>query len=352
VFNFKNTSGSTGKPKIIGHLKGSVNNTIYNVQQLFNHNIKDNVLLFLSIELLQQRFWVYSAIFFEFKVTVVPKESIFFMLQKEKPTVVMGIPYLYEMLMNEFKKETKISMQAKKINDFFGKNIRYLWTGSAPISLECIEFYEEMGLPLYQGYGMSETCIIAKNYPGMNQNGSVGKPFPNIQISFDINEQILVKNKIAVFNGYAFNSASNNFFIKGGFFPTGDLGYLDENGYLFVTGRIKDVIVLSSSKKIYPRFVEEKIQKQEQVKFCMIFGNNHPFLIALIEPKNEFVTNKQIAQLISVHNESSVESEKIYKYLITRDKIEGNPIFFSNQNKVKRNTVYEKYKTKLNKLYT
>jgi long-chain acyl-CoA synthetase len=369
VVSYKTTSGSTGIPKVLGQSVQSVNNSIQGTQQLFNHTSADRILVFLSLNLLQQRYWIYLSIIYDCTVIVVPKEYVFMSLKTERPSVIMGVPYIYEVLKDDFSKKINIHGEHRAAYEIFstrrtgngflpflnylGGEIRYLWTGSAPISSETIGFYFNLGIPLYQGYGMNETCIIAKNYPGNNKIGSVGKVFPNINILFDENKQILVKSTYPVCSRYTFAPETENgkTFLDNGYVATGDLGYLDEENYLFINGRMKDIIVLSSSKKIFPRNIEERINDAPEIEQCVVYGDNRPYLVALIIPTGNTVADSAVHGIIERFNQNAKEEEKIYKVHINREKFTEANDFLSSQNKIKRQNIYSSFQNIFTSLY-
>lgn len=369
VLSYKFTSGSTGNPKIIGNSSIAVSDSIEGVQEIFGHNSKERVLVFLPLNLLQQRYWIYSAILYDFTIIVVPKEYVFFSIMTDRPSVIMGVPYLYIHLKEEFSKKlskdtslqeafqsyTKNSKEQEKFkpfHEFLGSNINYLWTGSAPISKEVIDFYFSMGMPLYQGYGMNETCIIAKNYPDNNKKGSVGKIFPGKEVVFDKSSQILVKSKNPVCCSYTLSEKEDNkLFLENNYVATGDLGYLDEEGYLYINGRIKEMIVLSSSKKIFPSSIEQKVEAFSEIENCVIYGDDRPFLSALIVPTDPKYSYDTIKGVITEYNSGVKDENKIFKFFVCDSKWSEQPQYFSNQNKLRRQSVYKDYKTELEALY-
>lgn len=369
VLSFKSTSGSTGTPKIIGASVEGVENSIQSVQTIFKHSKEDKILVFLPLNLLQQRYWLYSAIHFKFSIIVVPKEYVFMAIKQESPTVIMGVPYVYEIIASDYKRlinknkeldtayksylKTPSKTYFKPFMEYLGGNINYLWTGSAPIALEVLEFYSQMGISIYQGYGMNETCIISKNYPKNNKIGSVGKLFPNIKIKFDTQGQILISNQYPVCENYTIASSedSKQFFLRDGFVATGDTGYLDEDGYLFINGRKKDMIALSSSKKIFPSSLEDKLKENEAIDNCVFFGDNKPYLTALIVPKLKEVSYDNIKIAVDAYNQKVAMEEKIYKFFLINEKFSEENKLLTNQNKLKRKKIIEKYKNQFESLY-
>jgi len=370
VISYKSTSGSTGTPKIIGHSVQALQNSIIGTQSLFNHTNKDRILIFLPLSVFQQRYWLYSAIFYQFKIIVVPKEYVFIAIKQEQPTVLMGVPYIYEIIHEDFKsKFKKDPVLAKQYQDYIvnekeaesftpfleylGGNIRYLWTGSAPISKETLEFYAQMKIPLFQGYGTNETCIIAKNYRGNDKIGSVGKIFPNVEIKFDGNQQILVENKFPVCENYtiAIEEDQRSTFRKDGYIGTGDQGFIDDEGYLFINGRIKDMIALSTSKKVFPRSIEERIEQFTEIDNCVVYGDNKPYLVALLVPSSSQVQLNELQEIIENFNLKAKEEEKIYKFYTNSEKFSEQNNLVSSQNKIKRQQIYQEFHQQLESLY-
>lgn len=371
VISYKSTSGSTGTPKIIGHSIQAIQNTISGTQSLFNHNEKDNILIFLPLSILQQRYWLYSAIFYQFTIIIVPKEYVFIALQQEQPTVLMGVPYIYEIIYKDFmaklKKDETLNKQFNEylsipkhnksfapFMNYLGGHIRYLWTGSAPIGKEVLNFYSKMNIPLFQGYGTNETCIISKNYNDHNKIGSVGPIFPNVEVKFDNEGQILIKNTFPVCEKYTIASEEDQervFNQYEDYIATGDLGYLDEDGYLFINGRVKDMIALSSSMKIFPKSIEEKISQYSEIDHCVIYGDNKPYLVALLVPSSRNVKDEDIQKIIENYNLNAKAEEKIYRFHTSSEKFTEQNNLLSNQNKIRRQKIYQQFQQELELLY-
>src|SRR5690606_17309951 len=184
----------------------------------------------------------YSAILFDHDVAVVPHRLALAALRRNRPTVVMGVPEFLETLVKGF--DTQGKEASERFNTFLGGRVRYLWTGSAPITKSTLQIYEQLGVAVFQGYGMNETCIVSKNFPGSNRVGSVGRVLPNKIVRIDSTGQILVKSRFPVTDRYL-NMAAQEWettFRKDGYIATGDTGHFDEGGYLYITGRLKEII--------------------------------------------------------------------------------------------------------------
>ena len=169
----------------------------------------------------------------------------------------------------------------KPVLDNFAPNLRILIAGGAPMSKEAIHGFLNLGINLMQGYGLTETSpVLAGENDKYKKLGSVGFPLPGIEISIDSpNEEGIgeIKAKApTVMLGYYENEEATNEVLKNGWFYTGDLGYFDKDGFLFITGRKKDVIVLKNGKNIYPEELEILINKLPYVEESMVFGKKDP----------------------------------------------------------------------------
>ena len=165
----------------------------------------------------------------------------------------------------------------KQILDELGGHMRFVISGGAPLDKRVAKGFNELGIELVQGYGLTETSpvIAAENYQ-IKKCGSIGIPMPNVEIEFENKDEkgigeLKVKGP-NVMLGYYENEEATKQVLKDGWFYTGDLGYQDKNGYLFITGRKKDMIVLKNGKKVFPEELEVLINRLDIVKECMVFG--------------------------------------------------------------------------------
>ena len=183
----KQTSGSTGVPKGIEATTASVNSSMAAVQQMFGHGDGDNLLVFLPVRYLQQRYWIYSALVNGHDVTRADRITVMDVARATSPTVIMGVPGFYEQLRTRVEASgaaADVVARREATQAQIGGRIRYLWTGSAPAGRATLDFFHECDVPLYEGYGLNETCIISKNHPGAVRVGSVGKVLPHKRIRF------------------------------------------------------------------------------------------------------------------------------------------------------------------------
>jgi long-chain acyl-CoA synthetase len=174
-------------------------------------------------------------------------------------------------------------------------------SGGAPLGARLGHFFRGVGIPIYEGYGLTETTAGATvNRPGAMKVGSVGRPIPGCTIKIaDEDGEILLKGD-NVFTGYYHNAAATTEALEDGWFHTGDIGALDAEGYLTITGRKKELIVTAGGKNVAPAVLEDRLRANPLVSQCMVVGDQQPFIAALVTVDEEsFPTWK------SVHGKSA-----------------------------------------------
>ena len=223
-------------------------------------------------------------------------------LKEYKVSVFVGVPLLVEAIYKNIEKEidkqgkTKLVNAAKKISnillkchidvrrklfksilDALGGHMRFVISGGAPLDKQVAQGFNDLGIELVQGYGLTETSpVIAAENAYKKKSGSIGFPMDNVEVEI-VNQdengigELRVKGP-NVMLGYYENEEATNAVLKDGWFYTGDLGYFDEEGYLFLTGRQKDMIVLKNGKKVFPEELETLVNRIDLVKECIVFG--------------------------------------------------------------------------------
>jgi long-chain acyl-CoA synthetase len=172
----------------------------------------------------------------------------------------------------------------KNVRGLFGQNIRECVTGAAPIAPEILEFFFACGVPVMEGYGMTETSTSATVNRTENNEfrfGSVGKAQPNVQVRIADDGEVLIKGP-NIFQGYYKNEDATRQTLEDGWLHTGDLGRLDEDGFLFITGRKKDIIITAGGKNITPANLENGLKQNRWVSQAVVIGDRRPYLVALI----------------------------------------------------------------------
>ena len=305
-------------------------------------------------------------------------------IKEIKPTIFSGVPRLFE---NIFK---KIKSQINKVGFFkriilnicfngfennppdrlrkylsqififlflrttvrriFGGNIKALISGGAALSPKIGLFFNKTGLSLLQGYGQTEAApLISCNTKKFNNPDTVGFPVKDVEIKIAVDGEILVKGS-NVMTGYWKNKKLTSQTIKKGWLYTGDLGLLDRMGRLVINGRKKDLIVTSGGDNISVQKIETKLSEQIEIEQAVVFGDNKPFLIALLVVQDS--TNKNMyAELVQKINTSLNSLEKIRKFLLLKEKFTYENGFLTQTHKIKRERVYIQYKEDIERLY-
>jgi len=346
----KFTSGSTGIPKGLAATVGSIDSSLRDVQTLFNHGPQDSLLVFLPLSLLQQRYWIYSALKFGHDTILTNFQSAFIVMPQLNPTVVMGVPAFFDAARRHIEQEGgDMAAMARKGKLLFGNNIRYLWTGSAPADIGTVRLFHQIGLPLFEGYGMNETCIVTKNHPGASRPGSVGKVLPEKRVEIDADGAIVVYSRYPVNTCYLYAQpgASEKMFTTDGGVRTGDLGYLDEEGFLYIRGRADNVIVLDNGKKIDVHPIEARLKKSELIAECVVFSPQQTDLVAVISPVSTLADAAAIAAWVKSANAAAEKDEYIANYVIAEQPFTIENGLLSSQFKPLRKIIFERYQQQI-----
>jgi long-chain acyl-CoA synthetase len=169
-----------------------------------------------------------------------------------------------------------------KIRDLFGGRVRLCVTGAAPISQEILEFFWAAGIVILEGYGMTETSTAASiNRPDNYKFGTVGLPFPGVEVRIADDGEICVKGP-NIFQGYHGKEEATRETLVDGWLHTGDLGAIDEDGFVRITGRKKDIIITAGGKNITPANFEGDMKQHALVSQCVMVGDRLPYLTALV----------------------------------------------------------------------
>jgi long-chain acyl-CoA synthetase len=170
-----------------------------------------------------------------------------------------------------------------KVRALFGGRVQRLLTGAAPLGLEVLEFFDACGLVILEGYGLTESCAVATlNVPGACRFGAVGRPRSGVKIKIAPDGEILLRGPM-ISPGYLNDDAGTRAaFGDDGWLRTGDLGSVDADDYLAITGRKKDLIITSSGKNIAPSNIETELQETRWISHAVVYGDNHPYLVAIV----------------------------------------------------------------------
>ncbi len=197
-----------------------------------------------------------------------------------------------------------------KLRQAFGGQLRYTVSGASPLSSNDAHFFRGAGIPVLEGYGLTEsTAPCTANTPGRTKVGTVGIPVPGTTIRVADDGEILVRG-IGVFKGYHANETANAEAFVDGFFRTGDLGSLDEDGFLTITGRKKDLLVTAGGKNVAPGPLEEKIREHQLVNQAVVIGDGRPFVSALVNLDADELRNWCTARKVPVMDPAEAAADE------------------------------------------
>ena len=206
-----------------------------------------------------------------------------------------------------------------KWREGIGGRLRYFVSGGAPLSPALSYSFMGAGIKILQGYGMTETCVVCANRPEDNRVGSIGKPFTGIEVVIAEDGEMLVRGP-NVMRGYYGHPESTLAVMRDDWFATGDVGYMDREGHLFLTDRKKDLFKLSNGKYIAPQLIESLLKQSEFVNQVVVVGSSRKYPVALIVPDWEALKTSLHAAgepLAETHSELSRQPAAIK--LVQRD---------------------------------
>ncbi len=223
-----------------------------------------------------------------------------------------------------------------KVKQKLGGRFRHPIAGGAPLSVETLKIFEAIGLPIIEGYGMTEThLIITLTPPGQVRYGSCGKPIEGIQVKIADDGEVLIKGPILMKGYYNKPAETKEAIDEQGWLHTGDIGYLDDENYLFLTDRKKNIIVTSGGKNVAPAPIEHKLKTSKFIEEVCLVGNKRKFISALIVPSMEILKEWAKAQKIDFSStEALLKDERVLK--LFADEIERLQEGFARFEKVKK----------------
>jgi long-chain acyl-CoA synthetase len=259
-----------------------------------------------------------------------------------------------------------------KIRGLFGGNLRLAVSGAAPISPEILRFFDAAGVLVLEGWGMTETSTAATiSKPDDFKVGTIGKPFPGCQVKIADDGEIMVKGP-NVFQGYYKNEEATRETIVDGWLHTGDIGEIDADGFITITGRKKDIIITAGGKNITPANLENEIKQHPLVSQCVVVGDRKPYLVALVtldpedavayakehglpEDPAQLAKNAEVQKAIEDHvatiNEKFARVEQVKKVAILPRDLSQETGELTPTLKVKRAVVASKHEQEIEKLY-
>jgi long-chain acyl-CoA synthetase len=203
-----------------------------------------------------------------------------------------------------------------KIRAGTGGRLRVVLSGGAPLARPLAEFFWAIGVPIYQGYGLTETSpVLTSNYP-RNRVGSSGQPIPNVQLRVAEDGEILAKGPCIMQGYYQNPGATREVLDEEGWFRTGDIGYLDKDNYLFITDRKKDLLKTAGGKFVAPQPIENALKTSPFILNAMVIGDKRKFVVALIVPNRNTIASKAAAENVPLPSNAKFVDHPFVRALI------------------------------------
>jgi len=203
-----------------------------------------------------------------------------------------------------------------KIRERLGGRLRFPISGAAPLSKDLAEFYEAIGMPLLEGYGLTEGGVVSVNPIGRVKPGSIGKLLPGIEVRIAEDGELLLRSAVN-FAGYYKDPSATAAVLRDGWLYTGDIATCDDEGYYYITGRKKELIVSSNSKKIYPGRIEGLFKKEPLINHVLLIGDRLPYVTAIITVSGDPAAARPLVEdAVKSVNRQLPSFEQIRKYKI------------------------------------
>jgi long-chain acyl-CoA synthetase len=313
-------------------------------------------------------------------------------IEEVRPTIMVVVPRLFEMLRAKIMKaiekdgglkaylmDRAIAIEAKryagkrnpldlpmdgllsltlrkKVRDKFGGRMKAMVSGGAPLNTDVGLFFQAMGLPMLQGYGQTEAGpVISCNRPAAGiRMETVGPPLMNTEVRIAEDGEIMVRGE-NVMHGYWRNPEETARVLKDGWLATGDVGHLDGRNRIVITDRKKDLIVLDKGDNVSPQRVEGMLTLQPEIAQAMVYGDRHPYLVALLVPEPEFADDPALQQKLGkavdrVNAELSV-IEKVRRFILADAPFTVDNEQLTPSMKIRRHVIKAAYGERLDALY-
>ncbi len=322
VAGFIYTSGTTGNPKGVRLSHNNIASNVSAVHEKFPMSASDRSLSFLPwAHVFGQTCELHALLSMGASLALCESvDKILDNLGETQPTLLMSVPRIFNRIYGNVQKQiserpgfvqamVKAALAARhkqraghelslqeglvlsltdkvvfsKVRQRFGGRLRYAFSGGAAISTDVAEFIDGLGITVYEGYGLTETSpIVSANYPGARKIGSVGKTLPGITVSVSAESELIVHGPNVMLGYHDRPEENSAVFTEDGGFRTGDMARIDEDGFIYITGRIKEQYKLENGKYVVPTPLEEQIKLSPYVMNVMVYGDNRPYNVALV----------------------------------------------------------------------
>lgn len=357
--SFIYTSGTTGNPKGVMLTHGNLVSNHLTIAPLIDFGPNDSCLSFLPLSHVFERVAYYA--FVCAGSTIYYAESIDALsanLLEVRPTVLVSVPRVFEKIrarvydamaqagglkarmfdramatgrealrekeaigslspLTRLRRAIADRLVLSKIRERTGGRLRYAVCGGAPLSREVAEFFEAVGIPLLEGYGMTESSpVITCNLPAARRLGTVGRPIPGVEVRIADDGEILCKGPNVMKGYFMMPEATREAIDDGGWLHTGDIGEFDSDGFLRITDRKKEILVMSNGKNVAPAPIENTLISSPYIAQAVVIGDNRNFVSALIAPNFEALERWAAHQGLATGSRQALLADPKVKALI------------------------------------
>ena len=317
------TSGTTGEPKGVMLTHGNLATNSSLATREFGFGPQDSCVSYLPLSHITARALDYAMFFYGAQVAYCSQfDKLLATIKQIQPTVFVGVPRVYEKIRQGVEQKSAVSKMKtrilnwaigvggkladvsydgrkpsslkwkianklvfSKIGEAFGGRVTTFISGGAPLGIDTSMWFASVGIAVFEGYGLTETSpVIAINTPAAHRMGSVGKPLVNVECKLASDDELLVRGP-SIFQGYWHKLvATNETFDAEGWFSTGDIARIDNDGFLYITDRKKELLKTSGGKLIAPQPLENKMKANVLVGQAALVGDKHKFVSMLISP--------------------------------------------------------------------
>ena len=385
------TSGTTGNPKGVILTHKSIMHNLQGAIELINDfNLKNE--RFFSFLPLSHSYERMAGLYFPILIGAEiyfcsTTDKLLSEIKEVKPTILSAVPRLYENIFKKIKfqinktnflvsyllKKTFLLIEnnpkeninffekflvtiflkyilKKKVLQIFGKKIKVLISGGAALNPDVGIFFNKLGISLLQGYGQTEASpLISCNRKKNNDPYTVGQPVKDVKVKISNNGEILVSGD-NLMQGYWKSKKLTNETLKCGWLHTGDLGKIDEQGRIIITGRKKELIVTSGGENISSQKIENMLLSFDEISQAIVYGDGKPFIIALIKLNDDY-KKTDVKKLIQALNYNLNSIEKIRKFIVMDLEPTYENGLMTQTMKLKKKKIFLRYKKEIGRLY-
>jgi long-chain acyl-CoA synthetase len=406
------TSGTTGEPKgaMLTHANIAANQNVASLE--FTFGPEDALISFLPLSHVTARALDYVMYTYGVQVAYCSKfDKLPQAMQQIRPTVFVAVPRVFEKIQEEVERQAAFSPITKRllawalcvgakhkdtvydgrqpsspmwklanklaysrVREAFGGRVRVFVSGGAPLGMDTMKWFASVGIALWEGYGLTETSpLIALNTPLTHRMGAAGMPLSNIELKLAEDGELLVRGP-SVTSGYWQKPAlTAEAFDAEGWFRTGDIAHVDQDGFLYITDRKKELLKTSGGKLVAPQPIENKLKYSPLVAEAALVGDRHKFISALLAPnfvaleewarqhgiqaesRAELVADSRVialyAEIVRVVNGTLANFESVKRFRVLADEWSQDSGEMTASMKLKRRTVTERYAALIDALY-